>query len=80
VGSSPATSTINFNEEVTMTDYQTDYKIMYEELRALVRLYFEIMYDDGTVYDEDDWADALQDTELDLCLLVGLIDEEDLDD
>jgi hypothetical protein len=53
---------------------------MYEELRALVRLYFEIMYDDGTVYDEDDWADALQDTELDLCLLVGLIDEEDLDD
>jgi hypothetical protein len=63
-----------------MTDYQTDYKIMYEELRALVRLYFEIMYDDGTVYDEDEWADALQDTELDLCLLVGLIDEEDLDD
>jgi len=63
-----------------MTDYQTDYKIMYEELRALVRLYFEIMYDDGTVYDEDDWTDALQDTELDLCLLVGLIDEEDLDD
>jgi hypothetical protein len=53
---------------------------MYEELRALVRLYFEIMYDDGTVYDEDDWTDALQDTELDLCLLVGLIDEEDLDD
>lgn len=63
-----------------MTDYQTDYKIMYEELRALVRLYFEIMYDDSTVYDEDDWTDALQDTELDLCLLVGLIDEEDLDD
>ncbi len=63
-----------------MTDYQTDYKIMYEELRALVRLYFEIMYDDGTVYDEDDWADALQDTEIDLCFLVGLINEENLDD
>jgi hypothetical protein len=62
-----------------MTDYQTDYKIMYEELRALVRLYFEIMYDDSTVYDEDDWTDALHDTELELCLLVGLIDEEDLD-
>jgi hypothetical protein len=63
-----------------MTDYQTDYKIMYEELRALVRLYFEIKNDDGTVYDDDDWTEALEDTEIDLCLLVGLIDEEDLDD
>jgi len=63
-----------------MTDYQTDYKIMYEELRALVRLYFEIKNDDGTVYDHDDWIEALENTEIDLCLLVGLISEEDLDD
>lgn len=60
-------------------DYQTDYKCMYEELRALVRLYFEIKNDDGTIYDDIDWTDALDDTELELCVMVGLISEEDLD-
>lgn len=60
-------------------DYQTDYKIMYEELRATVRLYFEIKNDDGDTYDDDDWVEALEDTELELCLMVGLISEEDLD-
>lgn len=60
-----------------MEDYQTDYKIMYEELRSLVRLYFEIMRDDGTIYDEDEWAIVLEDTEVDLMLMVGLADQED---
>lgn len=60
-------------------DYQTDYKVMYEELRATVRMYFEIKNDDGTVYDDDAWTDALKDAELELCLMVGLISEEDLD-
>lgn len=62
-----------------MTDYQTDYKIMYEELRSLVRLYFEIKFDDGVIYDDDEWQDALDETELDLCVAVGLIDEDTLD-
>lgn len=62
-----------------MTDFQTDYKTMYEELRSLVRLYFEIKYDDGVVYDDDEWQDALDETELDLCVMVGLIDEDTLD-
>lgn len=61
-------------------DYQNDYKAMYEDLRSLVRMYFETKNDDGTVFeDDDDWVEALEDTELDLCLMVGLINEEDLD-
>lgn len=61
-------------------DYQNDYKAMYEDLRSLVRMYFETKNDDGTVFeDDDDWLEALEDTELDLCLMVGLIDEEELD-
>lgn len=63
-----------------MTDYQNDYKLMYEELRSLVRLYFEIMNDDGTVYGDDEWNTLLEDTGYDLCLMVGLIEEEELDD
>lgn len=63
-----------------MMDYQNDYKAMYEDLRSLIRMYFETKNDDGTVFeDDDDWIEALEDTELDLCLMVGLIDEEDLD-
>ena len=60
-------------------DYQNDYKEMYEELRSIVRLYFEVKNDDGTVYDEDEWQDILDNTELDICLMVGLIDEEEVD-
>ena len=59
-----------------MNDYQNDYKVMYEELRASVRLYFEIKTDDGTVYDDDEWSDALEDVELDLLLMVGLLMDE----
>lgn len=62
-----------------MKDYQNDYKVMYEELRAMTRLYFEVLYDEE-IEDEDEWHDILESTELDLCILVGLIDEEDLDD
>lgn len=62
-----------------MIDYQNDYKTLYEELRLLVRLYFETINAEE-VEDEDDWADAVLNTELDLCLMVGLIEEEDLDD
>lgn len=63
-----------------MTDYQNDYRNMYEELRAVVRLYFEIKHDDGTVYEDHDWEVALEETELDLMIMVGLISEEELDD
>jgi len=63
-----------------MTDYQNDYRNMYEELRATIRLYFEIKHDDGTVYDDFDWEKALEETELDLLIMVGLIDEEEVYD
>lgn len=62
-----------------MIDYQNDYKAMYEELRSLVRLYFETVNAEE-IEDEDDWADMVMNTELDLCLMVGLIEDEDLDD
>ena len=62
-----------------MIDYQNDYKAMYEELRSLVRLYFETVNAEE-VEDEDDWADMVMNTELDLCLMVGLIEDEDLND
>lgn len=62
-------------------DYQNDYREMYEELRSLIRLYLEVKYDDGTMYeDEDDWEDACNSVELELCVAVGLIEEEDLED
>lgn len=62
-----------------MIDYQNDYKAMYEELRSLVRLYFETINSEE-VEDEVEWADMILNTELDLCLMVGLIEEEeDLD-
>lgn len=63
-----------------MIDYQNDYKAMYEELRSLVRLYFEgINAEVEEVEDEVEWADMILNTELDLCLMVGLIEEENLD-
>ena len=62
-----------------MIDYQNDYKTLYEELRSLVRLYFETVNAEE-VEDEDDWADMVMNTELDLCLMVGLIEDEDLND
>ena len=62
-----------------MIDYQNDYKTLYEELRSLVRLYFETINAEE-VEDEDDWADMVMNTELDLCLMVGLIEDEDLND
>jgi hypothetical protein len=52
---------------------------MYEELRALVRLYFEIKYDDGTLYSEDEWEDAFDEVELEVCMMVGLIDGEEVE-
>lgn len=53
----------------------------YEELKALVKMYLETKYDDGEMYDDDDkWIEALEAIEVDLCIAVGLIDEEDLDD
>jgi len=62
-----------------MNDYQNDYKTMYEELRAMVRLYFEIKFDDGTDYEDDEWEDMFDSTELDLCVAVGLIDGDELE-
>ena len=56
------------------TDYQNDYKRMYEELRALVRLYFEVKNDDSDDYEDNEWEDIIDNTELDICVLVGLID------
>jgi hypothetical protein len=62
-----------------MEDYQTDYKKMYEELRALVRLYFEIKFDDGEEYEDNEWEDMFENTEVDLCVAVGLIDFEEVE-
>jgi hypothetical protein len=62
-----------------MEDYQTDYKKMYEELRALVRLYFEIKFDDGEEYEDNEWEDIFENTEVDLCVAVGLIDYEEVE-
>jgi len=62
-----------------MEDYQTDYKKMYEELRALVRLYFEIKFDDGEEYEDNEWEDMFENTEVDLCVAVGLIDYEEVE-
>jgi hypothetical protein len=67
----------NTKEIVMTADYQNDYRNMYEELRAVVRLYFEIKHDDGTVYDDWDWEKALEEVEIDLMLMVGLIEEAD---
>ena len=62
-----------------MEDYQTDYKKMYEELRALVRLYFEIKFDEGEEYEDNEWEDMFENTEVDLCVAVGLIDYEEVE-
>lgn len=52
----------------------------FEELKALVKMYLETKYDAGEMYEDDtEWADALEEMEVDLCIAVGLIDEEDLD-
>ena len=52
----------------------------YEELKALVKMYLETKYDAGEMYEDDtEWADALEEMEVDLCIAVGLIDEEDID-
>jgi hypothetical protein len=52
----------------------------YEELKALVKVYFETKYDDGEMYEDDnEWVEALDEMEVELCIAVGLIDEEDLD-
>ena len=51
----------------------------YEELKALVKVYLETKYDDGDMYDDDtEWAEALEEMEVDLCIAVGLLDEEDI--
>lgn len=62
------------------TDYQNDYKAMYEELRALVRLYFEVKNDDSSEYEDDEWEDIIDNTELDICVLVGLIDWDEVNE
>lgn len=62
------------------TDYQNDYKKMYEELRALVRLYFEVKNDDSSEYEDDEWEDIIDNTELDICVLVGLIDWDEVNE
>lgn len=55
-------------------------KEKYEELKALVKIYLETKYDDGEMYpDDDDWNEAIEDLEVDLCIAVGLVNEEDLD-
>lgn len=52
----------------------------YEELKALIKMYLETKYDDGEIYEDDDeWNEALEEIEVDLCIAVGLIDEEELD-
>lgn len=52
----------------------------YEELKALVKMYLETKYDDCEMYpNDDDWLEALEEIEVDMCIAVGLIDEEELD-
>lgn len=59
----------------------SEIKEQYEELKALVKLYFEVKNDDGVSYEDDDeWIEILDSLELDLCILVGLISYEELDD
>lgn len=59
-----------------MTIFYTDY----EELKALVKMYLETKYDEGELFENDDeWNAALEEIEVDLCIAVGLIDEEDID-
>ena len=62
------------------TDYQNDYKAMYEELRALIRLYFEVKNDDSDDYEDNEWEDIIDNTELDICVLVGLIDWDEVNE
>jgi len=51
----------------------------FEELKALVKVYLETKYDDGDMYQDDtEWAEALEEMEVDLCIAVGLLDEEDI--
>lgn len=59
-------------------DFQNDYRTMYEELRATLRLFFEIKYDDGTLYSAEEWEVALEEIELELMFMVGLLSEEEL--
>lgn len=65
---------------MTAADYQNDYKKMYEELRALVRLYFEVKNDDSDEYEDNEWEDIIDNTELDICVLVGLIDWDEVNE
>lgn len=65
---------------MTAADYQNDYKRMYEELRALVRLYFEVKNDDSDEYEDNEWEDIIDNTELDICVLVGLIDWDEVNE
>lgn len=65
---------------MTAVDYQNDYKRMYEELRALVRLYFEVKNDDSDEYEDNEWEDIIDNTELDICVLVGLIDWDEVNE
>jgi hypothetical protein len=70
----------NDKESEMSVDYQNDYKKMYEELRALVRLYFEVKNDDSSEYEDDEWEDIIDNTELDICVLVGLIDWDEVNE
>jgi hypothetical protein len=62
-----------------MLDYQNDYKDLYENLRSRVREYFELMYYDDAEEMSDEHLILLENAELALCFIVGLIEEEDLD-
>lgn len=48
----------------------------YEELKALLRLYYEIYDDDGTVYSDDEWERLLREIEIDIRTAIGFFEEE----
>lgn len=52
---------------------EAEYKVSYEELRSLVRLYFEIVDDDGTFYTDEEWYNIVSEIETDLRVAVGLL-------
>jgi predicted RNase H-like HicB family nuclease len=48
-------------------DYKERYEDLYEDLKSILKLYFEVKHDDGTLYPDDvAWEETLQSLEKDL--------------
>jgi|688.fasta_scaffold56735_2 hypothetical protein len=49
----------------------------YEELKTLLKLYFQIYDDDGTLYSDDEWERLLREIEIDIRNAIGFFDIEE---